>query len=608
MIQNKEISLQRLIDNLPVVVYEYTFFPDGSRDFTFVTPRAEDLLGIEPGIIMSGMLSLSSYIHPEDLSEFNESINESFKEIKHWNCEGRCKTRRGYLWLQAQGLPTKTQDGRVIYNGIFFDISDKKRIEHQQLETDKRYRDLVEQLPLGIVIYANRKLKFVNTAAAKIVGASNPKELIGMDVMRFVHPDSLNEIIKRGEEILRGESTLRKELKFLRLDGTTIEVESSGHPYQYEGEPAGQIIFTDITERKRAEASFRKTETLFFQLFQNSPLAVTRLNEEGNVVEINKGFEEMFGFFESELKGKSLNQFIVPVDLKEEGNDLNNLISSNRVVRTETIRYRKDKTLLSVIIYGVPVLLEDQTIGIFGMYVDITESKKVEEELKIRNTELDNFVYKVSHDLRAPLSSVLGLAHLAALPGNDDNLVDYIKLMGQKVEQLDHFISDVLSHSKNLKMDVIVDKVDLQKILDQAFSDLNYLKGVEQVRKRITITGGAFYSDPWRVAEIFRNLVSNAIKYRRLHQGETFISVDIAMEPNHTSIVFTDNGIGIEKASLDKIFEMFYRASDQSEGSGLGLYIVRNAIEKLGGTVKVESELGKGTTFKIILPNQHPVN
>jgi len=606
MIQNKGESLQRLIDQLPVVVYEYTFFPDGHRDFTFINPRAEELLGINPSIFMSENFSMSPFIHPEDLPHFNESMSESYKTLGQWKWEGRCKSEEGYLWIQAQGFPIKSDDGRVVYSGIFFDITDRKKIEQQQQETEQRYKELVEQLPLGIIIYAKGKLKFVNAAAVKMVGASSADELIGMDVMKFAHPDSLQKIQERSQQILRGESTSLIEQKYVRLDGTVLNVETSGKPHTYLGEPAVQIIFSDITERKKKEASLKKTETLFFQLFQNSPLAVTQLDEEGNVVEINKGFEELFGFSLKELSGKSLNQFIVPNDLKEEGNDLNNLISSNSVIRTETIRYRKDKSILSVIIYGVPVLLQDQTIGIFGMYVDITGQKKVEEELKIRNTELDNFVYKVSHDLRAPLSSVLGLAHLAALPGNDDNLVDYIKLMGQKVEQLDHFISDVLSHSKNLKMDVMVEKVNLQKIVDQAFGDLNYLTGVEEVQKRISITGIDFYSDPWRVAEIFRNLVSNAIKYRRLNHSETFISADIMVDVKHCSITFKDNGIGIEKASLEKVFEMFYRASDQSEGSGLGLYIVRNAIEKLGGTVKVESELGKGTTFKITLLNQQP--
>ena len=599
-----EGSRQRLIDHLPVVVFEYTFFPDGGRDFTYISPRCEELLGLNPEIIMRGHLSLSSFIHPDDLQSFDESVEKSMCGMLDWRWEGRCKGKDGFVWLEAQGIPVKLEDGTTIFNGLFSNINERKRLEQRQIETEQRYRELIEQLPLGIVIHAKGKTLFANAVAARIVGAKNADEVIGLAPLRFVHPESLEVVKERVKKILEGQSTSPLEEKFVRLDGKVVYVESSGHPYLYQGEPAVEVIFRDITEQKTTEASFRKTETLFYQLFQNTPLAVTLLNEEGNVVQINKGFEEMFGFSITELEEKSLNLFIVPDDLESEGNDLNSLISSNRIVRMETVRYRKDKTLLSVIIYGVPVLLHDQTIGIFGMYVDITDRKKMEEELKMRNTELDNFVYKVSHDLRAPLSSVLGLAHLASLPGNDDNLVDYIKLMGQKAEQLDHFISDVLSHSKNLKLELKVEKVNFQKIIDQNFNDLNYLKGVEHVERKIVIDAENFYSDPWRIAEIFRNLVSNAIKYRKLDNPKTFITVTIESNDKQCLILFQDNGIGIEKANLDKIFEMFYRASAQSEGSGLGLYIVKNAIDKLGGKVRVESNLGMGTIFKITLPNQ----
>ncbi|HWA35218.1 MAG TPA: PAS domain-containing sensor histidine kinase, partial [Cyclobacteriaceae bacterium] len=445
-------------------------------------------------------------------------------------------------------------------------------------------------------------------AAARMIGADSIGQVEGLAVAGFVHPDSKSLVKERMDKVLRGHSVPPVEEKYIRLDGKVIDVEASGYPYNYLGEPAVQVIFSDITERKKAEASLRKTETLFSQLFQNTPLAVTLLNEEGNVVRINKGFEEMFGFSVEELEGKGLNQFIVPDDLESEGNDLNTIISSNRVVKMETIRHRKDKTILSVIIYGVPVLLEDQTIGIFGMYVDITERRKVEEELKVRNTELDNFVYKVSHDLRAPLSSVLGLVHLAGLPGNNDSLADYLKLVGQKAEQLDHFISDVLSHSKNLKMELKIEEVDFQKTIDQTFNGLNYLKGAETVETDVQIDVSGFHSDPWRIGEIFRNLVSNAIKYRKLTAEKTHIAIQVEQgSRGQCNIVFKDNGIGISKENLDKIFEMFYRASAQSDGSGLGLYIVKNAIDKLGGSVKVESEPGKGTTFKITLPNQRLV-
>src|SRR5690606_24861164 len=214
---------------------------------------------------------------------------------------------------------------------------------------------------------------------------------------------------------------------------------------------------------------------MFTQLFQNVPIAVVLLNENGKVTQVNPGFQQMFGFSLQELKGKNLNDFIVPDHLHNEGIDLNNLITSNKVVKLDTLRRHKDGRIVNVILYGVPIMQENQTIGIYGVYIDITDRIKVEEELKIRNAELDNFVYKVSHDLRAPLSSILGLVNLAKLPGNTDNPLTYIDIIGGKVEQLDHFIGDVLSHSKNLKMDVTISKVDFSQIIERTFNDLNYL-------------------------------------------------------------------------------------------------------------------------------------
>ncbi len=587
---------ERLIDQLPVVVFEYTFYPNGHRDFTYISPRCEELLGIDPETIMHGRLSMNDFIHVDDLGLFTQSVEVSLQTGEEWNWEGRCRRNEGYIWIEARGMPVRMEDGRITYSGVFSNVTEKKRLE-------QRYQELVDQLPLGITIHAKGRVLFANPAAAKMIGAGNSSQLIGMEVAGFVHPDSKATAMERIKVVMGGRPAPPIEEKYIRLDGSILEVEVTGYPYQYNGEPAVQTIFTDITEKKRAEASFRKTETLLEQLFQNTPMAVVLLNEEGNVVQINSGFQETFGFTLEELQGKGLNEFIVPSNLVTEGNDINTLISSNRVVKTETLRHRKDGKVLSVIIYGVPVLRQDKTLGIFGMYVDITENKKLEEELKIRNAELDNFVYKVSHDLRAPLSSVLGLAHLASLPGNDDNLAEYIKLMGQKAGQLDHFISDVLSHSKNLKTELKIERINFEEIINQTFNDLSYLKGAQQVVRRLSVTGSEFHSDPWRIAEIFRNLVSNAVKYRKLGDTEVRISVDIEADARQCSIVFSDNGIGIDAVSLGKIFEMFYRASDQSDGSGLGLYIVKNAVDKLGGKVRVESELGQGATFKIALPN-----
>jgi PAS domain S-box-containing protein len=363
-------------------------------------------------------------------------------------------------------------------------------------------------------------------------------------------------------------------------------------------------IILDIDHRKKQEQErIKKDETLFTQLFNTVPMAVVMLDEFGKVRMVNHGFNEMFGFELLELRGKNLNDFIVPDNLRHEGIDLNNLIASNKIICVETVRRKKDGKLINVILYGVPVLLESRAIGIYGVYVDITQQKQVEEELKIRNIELDNFVYKVSHDLRAPLSSILGLVNLSRLPGNTDSPLEYINIIGKKIEDLDHFINDVLIHSKNLKLEVTIDRIDFEKIISRNFADLNYLEGATEVELTLEHEGREFYSDPWRISEIFRNLVSNAIKYRQLGGAKPMVSVRTHVTRQQAEIVFTDNGIGIAQENLNRIFEMFYRAAEQSDGSGIGLYIVKNAVDKLNGTIDVASKLGFGTTFTIVLPN-----
>ncbi len=594
----------QIIDKLPAVIFEYTIFPDGSRDFTYISPRCEQVLGVNRDIILSGMVPMKAFIYPPDWEAFSQSSENSIATLTDWKWEGRIRDGDDVKWIEAVGVPSKMNDGRVTWSGIITDISQRKALERRQREVETGYKNLLEQIPLGIGFHKHGKLIYANNAALAMMAASHPSELIGKSVIEMVHPDYKQAAIEQARIARAGEMAPMMEQKYVRVDGKIIHVEVASHPFTFEGEPAVQVIIKDITDRKEAEESIRKTETLFSQLFQNSPMAIVMLNDRGTVVKTNRGFEEMFGYTTEELYGRELNQFIVPEGLESEGNDLNTLITSYRVIRMETSRIRKDGKHLSVIIYGVPVHLDETTIGIFGVYVDITDRKKVEEELKIRNTELDNFVYKVSHDLRAPLSSILGLVNLANLPGNDDNLKDYLPLVGQKVMQLDHFISDVLSHSKNLKLDLRTDLVDLKDIIQQTFTELNYLKGNDQITKRVSVEGEPFYSDPWRIAEIFRNLISNAIKYRKLDHPAPVIEIQTHSTQHATEISFKDNGIGIDTRSLEHIFEMFYRASEQSEGSGLGLYIVKNAVDKLGGVVMVNSQLGEGTTFKIVLPNQ----
>jgi len=601
----KTSGMQHIIDNLPVVIFEYTIFPDGSRDFTYLSPGCESILGVSRELLLSGSHTMQSFIHHDDWEHFNKQFEVAVAGVTSFKWEGRIFISKGLIkWIEVSGIPVRLDAGRIGWSGVISDIGQRKELERRHKESDLRYKTLVESLPLGIGIHQKGILVYANEYAAKLMEAGHSDNLVGRSVLEFVHPEEIDPIKDRMRRVMTGESISGVKERFITLKGNEVFVETSAHPFNYFGEPAVQLIVRDITEQTRAKEKIRKTELLFSELFNSAPMAIVLLDSNGNVDQVNRGFEQMFGFTISELKGKSLNEFIVPSTLKSEGNDLNSVISSDKIVRLETIRMRRDDVPLSVIVYGVPVHNEDETIGIFGVYVDITAQKIVEDELKVRNTELDNFVYKVSHDLRAPLSSVLGLVNLAQHPKNDDDPKTYLRIIGERVNQLDHFISDVLSHSKNLKLEIKNGLIHFNEIIESVFRHLSYMEGTDKIQKEIQINGNDFYSDSWRIEEIFRNLISNSIKYRRANSKTPKIKIDIVIDENEAIILFKDNGIGIPKSDLSRVFEMFYRASDQASGSGLGLYIVKNAVEKLGGRISLGSEPGQYTLFEIVLPNK----
>jgi PAS domain S-box-containing protein len=584
-------------------IWDYSF----QTNKTIVNDRWSEIMGYAKAELEEMFSHCEDFIHPDDKAGYLNTIENHVEgKSDYYETVYRFQLKNGnWKWVMERGqIIERGANGAALRTaGTLQDFDQRKTEDQLNAETDVRYRNLLESLPLGVGIHQNGFLVYANSYAARIMGAQSPEELIGKSVLDLVHPDYRDLVIDRMKILMRGEPVPVAQEKYIRLDGSEVVVETSAMPFAYKDKPAIQIIVKDATEEYEARRAILKSETLFTQLFHNSPFGKVMLDETGKVLLVNSGFEKMFGFTQTDLLGEKLNQFIVPLDLTEEGSDLDSLISARQLVRLESTRVRKDGKKIFVIIYGVPIMLEDKTIGIFGSYVDITEQRGVQEELKIRNAELDNFVYKVSHDLRAPLSSVLGLVNLATLEGNDDNLADYVKIIGQKIKQLDNFISDVLSHSKNLKLDVKIEKIDLQLLVENTFKDLDYLKGAEDIVKNINISREAFFSDKWRIGEIFRNLISNSIKYRDFEKTNAEIKIEIATNQDRTIIIFSDNGIGISVADQNKIFDMFYRASLQSDGSGLGLYIVKNAVDKLGGLLKVTSRLGKGTTFELKLPN-----
>jgi signal transduction histidine kinase len=228
--------------------------------------------------------------------------------------------------------------------------------------------------------------------------------------------------------------------------------------------------------------------------------------------------------------------------------------------------------------------------------------QRTNHELSKRNSELDNFVYSVSHDLRAPIASVLGLINLAKKDRDNGMRDTYLEMINNSALQQDHFIREILDQSRNSRLDVKREEILFKPIIDETFNQLRFAspsgKAVEKIISVHQVR--PFYCDRWRLKVILNNVISNAIRYRNGRDPVIKVNVDVTDKGAEVSV--EDNGKGIAKEHLKHVCRMFYRATDDGAGSGLGLYIVKETIDKLNGSINIESVEGKGTTVQLMIP------
>lgn len=219
------------------------------------------------------------------------------------------------------------------------------------------------------------------------------------------------------------------------------------------------------------------------------------------------------------------------------------------------------------------------------------------------NQELDRFVYSASHDLRAPLTSILGLIELSERSNNPEEIRHCLTLMRSRIADLDSFIKEIIDYSRNARQEVRVENFNLYELVEEVTNGLKFGHGMEGIFIRYAIPQDLkVTTDRSRLKVVLNNLIGNALKYSNLLHEEPVVFVKAGMNDHNLKIQVEDNGIGIDSDHLPKIFEMFYRASERSQGSGLGLYIVKETLDKLKGHIQVKSTHGHGSVFTVEVP------
>lgn len=242
---------------------------------------------------------------------------------------------------------------------------------------------------------------------------------------------------------------------------------------------------------------------------------------------------------------------------------------------------------------------------VFTFLIYTYQTKEVNHrnrELLKLNGELDSFAYSVSHDLKAPLTSIQGLLNVARLDEGKNALEFYDRIEGS-VDKLDSFIKDIIDYSKNARMDLKKENVNVKELISGLLDGLTYLSKENSINTSLEIADDLeLFTDKTRFTFIVNNLLTNSIRYADLTKDLSYVNIKAEILGKDFVLVIKDNGQGIKKELQDKIFEMFYRANENSSGSGLGLYIVKESIHKLNGTLLLDSDLGVGTKVSVRIP------
>jgi PAS domain S-box-containing protein len=241
-----------------------------------------------------------------------------------------------------------------------------------------------------------------------------------------------------------------------------------------------------------------------------------------------------------------------------------------------------------------------------GVIKDITESRKQAIEIQKVKAELDNFLYRASHDIRAPLATILGLTNLIKVDKSASmvNVLEYVKLIEERVSNLDSVLKELSDVSYNNLHDIRVEKINIEVVLRRIMKPLREKFPFVNTQITIAFASPIFYSDLSRVKVILDNVIYNAFVYHDAAKTNPHVKILVSQTGSTTVFEIDDNGIGVEQTHLTNIYDMFFRIQSDRGGSGLGLFVTKSMIDKLGGTISINSQIGKGTSVKIVLSNE----
>ncbi len=584
-----------------------------------VNKKIEDILGYKPDELVGKNILTSGILAKKNAATIVKLFKKSVKKGRLLDIrDGRNVTevwvnhKDGHTVLLEANTTTIKEGGKLVgYLSVTRDITERKKAE-------EAYRSLVDHSLQGLAIFQNGRVVFANQAMADITGFTVEEMLTSPpeQVQAFVHPDDRELVWSQHRVRLNGEELPeRYEFRGIRKDGSICWLEIHASRIEFQGKHAIQVAYVDITERKKAEEALRDSESKYRTLVENLPQKIFLKDKNSVYVSCNDNFAKDLKIRSEEFTGKTDYDFFPKALADKYRADDKRIIELGETKAIEE-KYIEDGEERIVHTVKTPVKDEQGNItGVLGIFWDITELKRREEELNIYREKMaqaeqlssvGTLSATLAHELTQPLT-VISLSIENSLTELEktscpDTVVKDLKEGLSEVSSMTSMVNRFRNFAR-ISIKRTVSKVDLKAVaerianlLDESAWRAKVTLQVEGMDKLPTI-----YSCVRELEQLFFSLIENAIQAADGKKSRQVI-ISSVVKDEHIELQLSDNCGGIAPENLDRIFEPFFTTKPAGERTGLGLCVVERIVNRAGGKVRVESKLGKGSTFFVTLP------
>ncbi|MBU2554717.1 MAG: PAS domain S-box protein [Bacteroidetes bacterium] len=622
-IRDNDLLLRQLTDNIPGMIAIVALYPDKSLGVTYMSVGVEQLFHLTAEEAMNDGFLLSNTLHPDDKLRAFSALKKSLASLSDWTDEFRVRTKTGgWRWVKAQGKSVRTPDGIVLCYNHVMDITEKIDLEMKLKASEANFKSVYNNAAIGLYrTTPDGKVVMANPSLVNILGYDSVEEIhnLNLEDEKVALTYERNQFLfkMKHDGAVQGFETswVKKngDRIFVRENATTTK-NSQGEIVYFEGS------IEDITVAKMAQEALAASEEKFRQLAENIDAVIwLRSADHKTLKYVNPAFSAVTGYsvtqayrypdwFFNRIPKEDYPAFIEKHNLFLHDKNLNAFDTEFRIQtknrKTIWVRYKVMKY------YNTEGVLT----GYIALISDISRLKKAENSLretlnleKQLNSLKSRLVSMASHEFKTPLATVQAVTE--TLLGyreqmSEDQLNSRLSKILKQVSHLREITSNVLDLAKINEGKLVFTPIrtDFMPFIIEVIEDIqHHPKYAHIIHFSPKVKTLPCFFDPGLMRRVFINLLTNAVSYSPTGSA---IALEVRRLKNSVVVSVEDHGLGMSKATLEHVFEAFYRGENVTgiSGTGLGMAMVKEAVDRHRGTVSIKSKLNKGTTVSIMLP------